>query len=158
MLSKLQANFPEYDFGSPLLTVSEAVEGSLGYLQEILLFFSLFALLMSFLLSAISLGIVISENSKEGKLLFAMGANRRDIHLALLSHGLLFVSGAFLSSCVSLLVLQVAVSFYLSLSFKTPFRFSLSLIPFGGALACSLLFVLMFSLLIFLRLRRKTLW
>ena len=158
VLSKLQANFPEYDFGSPLLTVSEAVEGSLGYLQEILLFFSSFALLMSFLLSAISLGIVISENSKEGKLLFAMGANRRDIHLALLSHGLLFVSGAFLSSCVSLLVLQVAVSFYLSLSFKTPFRFSFSLIPFGGALACSLLFVLTFSLLIFLRLRRKTLW
>lgn len=155
VLFDLQTSFPDYRFGSPLLTVSEAVGESLGYIQEILFFFALFSLAMSFLLSAISLSLALSENAKEGILLFAMGASRNDILLAFLCHGLLFVGAALLSACLSLLFLQIGVSFYLSLVFKTPFRLSFSWLPIGGAFGCALIFVLAFSLLIYLRLRRK---
>ncbi len=158
LLEKLKKNYPQFNFGSPMLEVSSAVEQSLGYIKEILACFAFFSFLMSFLLSGITLGISISENEKEGKLLFAVGANRRDICLSLFCHGLLSGTSAFSSGLLSLAFLEIGVAAYLSHSFNVPFRFRFSLLPFIGMCLCLTIFLVFIALLVTFRVKRKEFW
>ena len=158
VLSELRESFPKFRFGSPTLEVSSAIESSLGYIKKVLAFFAAFAFLLSFLLSTIVLGITLKENGKEARLLFAMGADRKQLSKALLCHILLSLGAALVSSCLSLLALEAVVSIYLARSFGTPIRLGLSLLPLWGCLGCSCVFLLCFYVLISFRLRRSKIW
>lgn len=158
LLDELREAFPRFRFGSPSLEVSSAIESSLGYIKKVLVFFAAFAFLLSFLLSAIVLGIALKENGKEARLLYAMGADRKQLSKAFLCHILLSLGAALVSSCVSLLALEAAVGLYLAHSFGTPIRFRFSLLPLGGCLGCAGVFLLCFYVLISFRLRRSEIW
>ncbi len=158
LLERLKKNYPQFEFGSPMLEVSSAVEQSLGYIKEILVCFAFFSFVMSFLLSGITLGISISENEKEGRLLFAVGANRGDIALGLFCHGLFSGVSAFLSGLVSLALLEIGVAAYLSHAFGVAFRFRFSSLPFLGMCLCLTIFLSFIALLVTFRIKRKEFW
>ncbi len=158
LLEKLKTEYPQFEFGSPMLEVSSAVEQSLGYVKEVLACFAFFSFLMSFLLSGLTLGISVSENEKEGRLLFAVGANRGDIRVGLFCHGLLSACASFISALISLGFLEVGVAAYLSKSFGVDFSFRFSSLPFLGVLFCLMVFLSFIAIFVRFKTNRKEFW
>lgn len=158
LLETLKTDYPQFEFGSPMLAVSSAVGQSLDYVKEVLTCFGFFSFLMSFLLSAITLGISVSENEKEGKLLFALGANRRDIRVGLFCHGLWSGVAAFGSSLVSLMLLEIGVAAYLSRSFRVAFSFRFSPLPLLAVGFCLTIFLIFIAIFIRFQTQRREFW
>lgn len=158
LLDKLNRSYPIYRFTSPSLEVSSTIEESLGYIKEILICFAGFSFLMSCLLFAVVLSITIKENEKENKLLFALGASRKDICKSLFCHTLVSTLGALLSSVLSMVVLEFVVSLYLKAELGGSRCFKISWEPIMGMCGSAFLFSLLVLAMIFLRMRKRKLW
>ncbi len=158
LLDKLNRSYPAYRFTSPSLEVSSTIEESLGYIKEILICFSAFSFLMSCLLFMVVLGITIKENERENKLLFALGATRRDICKSLFCHTLVSSAGALMSSILSTIVLEFVVSLYLKNELGGSSGFKVSWEPILGMCLAAVLFSLLVLLAIIMRMRKRKLW
>lgn len=154
-IAKLTSAFPEYRFANPAKEVSKSVEKTLQYVSTVLLAFSAVALFSSLSLFCIVMAITITENQGEILLFEAMGFSPQDTASSFACHCLLYLGVSLLISSLTMVGLELFVSFFLSSIFQSPFSFSLSPFPFLTILGVAVLFYLLLRIVIGFYINKK---
>ena len=160
LIKDLQQKYKNYNFVSPLQSISENINSTLEYANIILIAFSILSIVISILLLSTIIMLSITESRGEIDLFNYLGVRNRDVNSTFLYQA--FIQGmiSFFFSAIELFavdqIISGALGTYLNIGFKFAVSWKPILIIFLIALVLPVLIAKLVTLLLRNRLNYKT--
>ena len=129
LITELQQKYKNYEFTSPLETISDNINSTLEYANIILIAFSILSIVISILLLSTIIMLSITESSGEIDLFNYLGVRNRDVNSTFVYQA--FTQGmiSFFFSAIELIAVDQFISGALGSYLNIGFKFSISWKP-----------------------------